>query len=439
MAEANDRPTPGDSDGEGLPEGACADRATLARIVVLYAPDALFFGFLFTVVPFQLRLDGGGAALSTAVGWLALPLGFAFLWAPFVDARQLPGLGRRSGWAGLCQIAAASSFAAAALVFHLAPGLAGPAAALVPSLPAAFLFATRNIALNAWMRESLADRDVSVAVGVRCAGAAVGNWLGAGALAGGFDALGWTGAFAALAVAALASALALWRLPGQAERADRSDVVGLMPTIRAMSATPGVLRRAASVAILSAVMAPPAGLGVLAFADNGLSARELGYAVGYTGAAAAALGAFAGGRLAKVFGLKAMLIASAFLQGALSLGWAAFAALAAPGSFALGLGLMTAQYGLFAAMAALWMTAVIRIASRERAATELALLNAMLLLAGIMAPTVAGSAADLLGSLSLAFVGLAALACATCLLAPVAAGAAPEPSAPETLEPAPRA
>lgn len=401
-------------------------RLTLARIVVLYAPDALFFGFLLTVVPFQLRLAGGGAALSAAVGWLALPLGFAFLWAPLVDGRRLWGLGRRSGWAGVCQLAAASAFAAAALVFTLAPDLAGPVAALVPGVPAAFLFATRNIALNAWMRESLGDRDVSVAVGVRCAGAAVGNWLGAGALAGGFETLGWAGAFAALSAATLVSGAALWRLPGQAKASERPAALGLVATVKAMCARPGVPRCAASVAILSAVMAPPAGLGVLAFADKGFSAGQLGYAVGYAGAAAAAIGAFAGGRLAKIFGLGPMLVASAFAQGALCLGWAAFAASAAPGSFAAGLSLMAAQYSLFAAMAALWMTAVIQIASREGAATELALLNAMLLLAGMTAPTIAGAAADLTGSLPLAFVGLAVLSCATCLLAPIAAGAAGE-------------
>ncbi|MFD1330764.1 hypothetical protein ACFQ4O_01995 [Methylopila musalis] len=395
---------------------------TLARIVTLYAPDAMFFGFLLTVVPFQLRLEGGGAALSAAVSWIALPLGFAFLWAPFVDGRSLFGLGRRSGWASVCQVSAGLAFAGTALAFQLMPERAGPMAALLPSLIAAFLFATRNIALNAWIRESVPMSDVAIAVGVRCGGAAVGNWLGAGALSGRFEMIGWSGAFWALAGATLMSAVALWRLPGQSRQPATEDAVGLAATISGMRDRPGVVRRALSVATLSAVMAPPAALGVVVFADKGFTSEQLSYATGYAGAAAAALGAFAGGKLARMFGLGPMLVAAAFAQGALCLAWAAFAASSAEGLYPVGLSLTAAQYGLFAMMASLWLTAVIQIASRERAATELALLNALLLLAGTFAPTLAGTFADLAGSVPLTLVALAALASATALLAPTVAG-----------------
>jgi len=397
-------------------------KSTLARIVALYAPDALFFGFLLTVVPFQLRLEGGGAALSAAVSWIALPLGLAFLWAPFVDGRSLFGLGRRSGWAGVCQITAGLAFAVTALSFQLMPERAGPMAALLPSLAAAFLFATRNIALNAWIRESVPMSDVAIAVGIRCGGAAVGNWLGAGALAGRFDTVGWSGAFWILAAATLLSAIALWRMPGQSRQPAADETVGLAATVSGMLERPGVVRRGVSLAALSAVMAPPASLGVVVFADKGFSAEQLSYATGYAGAAAAALGAFGGGHLAKTFGLGRMLVVTAFAQGALCLAWAAFAASSAQGLYPVGLALTAAQYGLFAMMASLWLTAVIEIASQERAGTELALLNALLLLAGTFAPTLAGAFADLAGSIPLTLVVLAGLASATAFLAPTVVG-----------------
>ncbi|KAG1174907.1 hypothetical protein G6F35_016617 [Rhizopus arrhizus] len=91
------------------------------------------------------------------MGWVSaryLPFGLTFLWAPWIDRRALPWLGRRTGW-----IITAQAVGVAAVV-----GIAFGAALPVPALYALALAATlsvstMDVALAAWAHAGKAYHD----------------------------------------------------------------------------------------------------------------------------------------------------------------------------------------------------------------------------------------------------------------------------------------
>ena len=113
--------------------------------------------FLLVAGSFTLRLATADIDIK-AIGlfaYLLLPYSFKFLWAPFVDAIDVPVLsrllGRRRSWMVLSQLCVALAL--------IAMALADPIAALPALAAAAFLMAfsaaTQDIVIDAWRIESV--------------------------------------------------------------------------------------------------------------------------------------------------------------------------------------------------------------------------------------------------------------------------------------------
>ncbi len=138
-------------------------RALRRRKVLLMLLLGLSSGLPFMLVgnTMGLWLREGGIEL-TAIGflsWVGVTYSMKFLWAPVIDATDVPVLGRllghRRGWMLLAQVVVAVGLLGMALVTP-SGGLAAFAAL---ALLAAFASATQDIVIDAWRIESADDGD----------------------------------------------------------------------------------------------------------------------------------------------------------------------------------------------------------------------------------------------------------------------------------------
>ena len=113
---------------------------------------------LFQLVPAWLR--DGGVSL-TEIGLFALvgiPYTWKFMWAPFMDKWSLPGFGRRRGWLLVSQLALIVSIGAMGIY---EPAESTGMIALL-ALMVALFSATQDVAIDAYRREILPDRELGL-------------------------------------------------------------------------------------------------------------------------------------------------------------------------------------------------------------------------------------------------------------------------------------
>lgn len=179
--------------------------ATLRRFTLLgtlYFAQGLPFGFFVQALPVLLRAAGVSLGAIGLAGLLVLPWALKFLWAPVVDRRWWPRLGRRRSWILGMQLAGTVVLTAIAVV---------PGADALPALMAAMLVlnliaATQDIATDGLAVELLPPGERGFANGLQVAGYRVGMVVGGGALLGAYETLGHRGTFGVMAaLTALAS------------------------------------------------------------------------------------------------------------------------------------------------------------------------------------------------------------------------------------------
>jgi PAT family beta-lactamase induction signal transducer AmpG len=130
-----------------------------------------------------------GVSLETIglASLLTVPYALKFVWAPALDRYVVLGAGRRRGWMLLSQAGLCAAISAMAL----ADPVRGPAAFGALALTVAFLSATQDIAVDAYLVESFDERQRGWGVGIYMTGYRVGM-LVSGALALVFaDAMSW--------------------------------------------------------------------------------------------------------------------------------------------------------------------------------------------------------------------------------------------------------
>jgi MFS transporter, PAT family, beta-lactamase induction signal transducer AmpG len=279
-------------------------------------------------------LDIRTIGLFAAVG---IPYTVKFLWAPFIDALDLPVLsallGRRRAWLLLSQLILMAAIALLSLCDPaLSPWLIAAAALLVSTASA-----TQDIIIDAFRVESLLEEEQAAGMASYVAAYRVGALVsGAGALflVTGFLALGlskhaaWTACYLAMGllilVGIVATLMAVEPEKSSAAAAEHASHAKENPLRRTLNAAVASLydffNRDMAFAMLAFVVVFKLA-DALAFSlttpfvlDLGFSRTELATIMKGVGFAATLLGGFAGGFVARAYPLAASLWIGAILQ-----------------------------------------------------------------------------------------------------------------------------
>ncbi len=113
---------------------------------------------LYQLVPAWLRDEGVDLATIGLFSLVSFPYTWKFLWSPLMDRFAPPGLGRRRGWSLATQVALLLALAA----FGWTDPARGVRAIAVLAFLTAFASASQDIALDAWRRDLLPDRELGI-------------------------------------------------------------------------------------------------------------------------------------------------------------------------------------------------------------------------------------------------------------------------------------
>ncbi|MFT5682740.1 MAG: PAT family beta-lactamase induction signal transducer AmpG, partial [Myxococcota bacterium] len=113
---------------------------------------------LYQLLPAWLRDQGADLSTISLFSLIAFPYTWKFLWAPLMDRYTPPMLGRRRGWALVCQVALMLVLAS---LSQLNPTSDLPIIAAVAGLTALFS-ASQDIVLDAYRRELLPDVELGM-------------------------------------------------------------------------------------------------------------------------------------------------------------------------------------------------------------------------------------------------------------------------------------
>ncbi len=331
------------------PDTARRGRRFAEALAVYLRPRVLIVMFLGFSSGLPLALSGSilqvwaaesGVNLKT-IGLFAIigtPYTIKFLWAPFVDALDVPLLsrllGRRRGWLVFSQIL----LVAAVVALGLCDPKAGPVLAIVAAILVATASATQDIVIDAFRVESLPDNEQAAGMASYVAAYRVANLIStAGVLyiVTGFEKVlgfergtAWTIGYwtmALLVVVGFAAALAATEPAKSASveaehgrHAGESRVRRVFETAR--SALADFLLRDAAIVVLAFVVLfkftdALAGAMTAAFViDLGFTRVDYANVIKGLGFAAAILGGFAGGYVARAFPLVTSLWIGGILQ-----------------------------------------------------------------------------------------------------------------------------
>lgn len=317
-------------------------RPRVLVVLSLGFSGGLPFALVGATLLYWLREVGVDLATIGLFAFVGTPYVFKFLWAPVVDALDVPILspllGRRRGWLLLSQLLLAAAI--------LLLGLCDPTSALwlvaLAALLVATASATQDIVIDAFRVESLSESEQAAGMASYVAGYRVGTLVsGAGALflVSGMEGLGfgqhgaWAMAYAVMA-GVLVIGVATTLLATEPEKsatanADHALHAKQNPLRRVAEAAIGAfsefLTRDMAFAVLafvvlfkftdafSAIMTPPFVI------DIGFSRDQYATIVKGVGLAATLLGGFAGGFIARAYSLPTSLWMGGILQSVANL------------------------------------------------------------------------------------------------------------------------
>lgn len=360
-------------------------RARLAWIGALAFASGFPFGLVNETVPIFLRTHGAGLVEIGQLNKLSLPWSLKWLWAPLVDR-----VGSRRHWIVGCLAGlAALTFTLGALPSE---GLGGPTLWIALIL-IVVLSATQDVAVDAYTIQSTTTRELGVANSVRITLYRIAMLTAGGLLVWLAGRIGWSHSF--FAGAAILGALGFGAL--LLPRIDRTGghSPSLWEPLRALFARRGIatvivfaLIFKLDIAALEPMMRP-------FWVDRGLSLSQIGAVVATGRLIATILGAAAGGVFTTRYGIFTGLWVLGLIQAFSAVGyWAAatFASSHPPivaaaffESFAAGLG--TSAYLAF----------LMSVCEKRYAATQFAVLSALLALTRWMAGDFSGGMAERLG------------------------------------------
>jgi MFS transporter, PAT family, beta-lactamase induction signal transducer AmpG len=359
-------------------------RVRLAWLAALSFASGFPFGLVTETLPVYLRTHGSGLVEIGLISAVSFPWTFKFLWSPLVDR-----IGSRRHWIAACLtgltvltlVLGTVELGAMARWFWLLLAL------LVT------LSATQDIAIDAYTIETTTTRELGVANSVRIGAYRIAMFTAGGLLIWLAGRYGWSTSFQAGAVVLGGLAIAALALPTRTRATAVSP--DLWEPLRALLARPGIW-----VVILFALLFK---VDIYAmepmtrpfWVDRGFTLEEIG-AVLTTGRIVATLtGAVIGGVLTTRWGIFTALWTLGLVQALSSLGYAGAASVSASKMLII----LVALFENFAhgLATAAFVAFLMSVCERRYAATQYAVLSALLALSRTLAGAASGAVAEHVG------------------------------------------
>lgn len=359
-------------------------------VAVLYFAEGFPFGLINETLPVYFRMHGVSLQQVGLLSLVGLPWTFKFLWAPAVDV-----FGERKTWIVGCQML----LAVAILIFSLgsASGTVGPFFwALLVAMAA--LSATQDIAIDAYSIEFLNPNEMGPANGIRVMFYRIALIVSGGLIIAWAGLLGWPVALLTGGVVMAASAT-LTRFAPYASfkrQAVGSPVVDAVWTpLKQFLVRPGFVQVMLFILLFKVGDYALAPMTKTFWVDHKFTPFQIGLIPGTVGVLATIAGALIGGKLTSRWGIFQSLWTLGLFQAASNLVYAAVSAMG-PTSNSIYIAVITEAFcgGLGTAS---FLSFLMSICDKSRAATQYALLSAFFGLSRSLAGAFSGFAAMKIG------------------------------------------
>jgi PAT family beta-lactamase induction signal transducer AmpG len=359
-------------------------KARLGWIAALAFASGFPFGLVNETVPIYLRTHGVGLHEIAQLNKLSLPWSIKWLWAPLVDRH-----GTRRQWIG------GSLAGLAVLTFALGAlqtGSLGTGFWIILVL-IVLLSATQDVAIDAYTIQSTTTHELGVANSVRITMYRVAMLTAGGLLVWLAGRIGWSESFSIGAVLLAALALCAFLLPAVDRTAGRA--LSLWEPLRELLSRPRIatvvvfaLTFKLDIAALEPMMRP-------FWVDRGLSLAEIGAVLASGRLVATIVGAAAGGVFTTRYGIFTGLWVLGLIQAFSALVYSATAEFASSNSIVI----LAAYFESFAAGlgTSAYLAFLMSICEKRYAATQFAILSALLAVTRWITGEFSGDLAERLG------------------------------------------
>jgi PAT family beta-lactamase induction signal transducer AmpG len=367
------------------PSFASPLRVRLSWIAALAFASGFPFGLINETVPIYLRTHGASLVDIGSLAKLSLPWSLKWLWAPLVDR-----YGTRRRWIASCLVGLA------VLTFGLGTLPAGSLGLELWILLVLIvvLSATQDVAIDAYTIQSTTTRELGVANSVRITLYRVAMLTAGGFLVWLAGRIGWAPSFSVGAAVLLGLALLVFLLLPQVDRA-AGHATSLWEPLRELLARPGIawvivfaLLFKFDIAALEPMMRP-------FWVDRGLTLEEIGAVVTSGRLIATITGAAAGGVFTTRYGIFTGLWVLGLIQAFSGLVYWATADIVPAKELVVG----AAYFESFAAGlgTSAYLAFLMSVCEKRYAATQFAVLTALLALTRWIAGDLSGGLAERLG------------------------------------------
>lgn len=359
-------------------------KARLAWIAALAFASGFPFGLVNETVPIYLRTHGVGLVEIGQLNKLSLPWSIKWLWAPLVDRH-----GTRRQWIASCLAGLA---VLTYVLGTLQTGRLGTGFWMVLVL-IVLLSATQDVAIDAYTIQSTTTRELGVANSVRITLYRVAMLTAGGLLVWLAGRIGWAESFSVGAALLAVLAAGAFLLPPVDHAAGRA--LRLWEPLKELLSRPGIatvivfaLIFKLDIAALEPMMRP-------FWVDRGLSLAEIGAVVASGRLIATIVGAAAGGVFTTRYGIFTSLWVLGLIQAFSALVYWATATFASSNSLVVA----AAYFESFAAGlgTSAYLAFLMSICEKRYAATQFAVLSALLAVTRWMTGEFSGGLAERLG------------------------------------------
>lgn len=286
----------------------------LALLGALYVVQGLPFGIQATALPVLLRREGISLEAIGFASLLAAPWMAKILWAPLVDARWSPRVGRRRTWILPCQLAL--------VIALLVASQLDPSRSLDVLLGLLFamnaLTATMDVAVDGLAVELLAPDELGPGNAAQVVGFKLGMIATGGVLLASVSSIGWPGLFLAAAgvVALVLVAVLVWQEPPSTSDLAPTRVRDVARVLAGEVRRPGAIWVLIFIATYKLGEAAADVMWKPFLVDAGYDEARIGLWVGTYGMIASLAGSVLGGMVARRIPILAAVTLTASLRAA---------------------------------------------------------------------------------------------------------------------------